>query len=178
MKVVDLPEATREDQYARWSLPREYVGGGAEPVVPVAAEEMLAAGGCRVVRVRDCEADRCGLVGREPVEEVDEEVFVALLEDRLGFGVDEVRSVYRRGRLTDEQLELRSRVDARLLELADDGVNLAALGGMLGYRVRGNGSAHHAFTRALARARAALTRPDVSGTVCHNKVSQLSEGES
>ena len=104
-------------------------------------------------------------------------MFGALLEDRLGFGVDEVRSVYRRGRLTVEQLELRSRVDARLLELSEAGVHLGALGSALGYKVRDNGGPPDALTRALARARAALTRPDVSGTVC-DVVSQLSEEES
>lgn len=157
MKVVDLPEATREDQFSRWSLPREYVGGGSEPVVPVAAQEMLDAGGCRVVRVRDSEADRCGLVGRKPVEDVDEEVFGALLEDRLGFGVDEVRSVYRRGFRSDDpvQLELRSAVDARLLELSEAGVHLGALGSALGYKVRPDGGPPDTLTRALARARAA-----------------------
>jgi hypothetical protein len=95
-----------------------------------------------------------------PDEYVDDDVVRAAVESRLGFTTDEVRSVFRQGRLTPEQGELRARIDARLLALSRAGANMVEVGRALGLRVRterpsGGGDDCPVIDSALARARAA-----------------------
>lgn len=87
-----------------------------------------------------------------PDEHVDGDALREAVESELGFTYDDVHAVYRRGRLSASSQELRGRIDARLLELATAGANVAALGRVLGFHVNASGSCE-ALTNALARAR-------------------------
>jgi len=87
-----------------------------------------------------------------PDEYVDDDRLIALIEAELGFTYDEIRSVYRQGRKSDSQRELRERIDARLLALSRSGGNLAELGRRLGFFVNEAGSCE-VIDNALARAR-------------------------
>lgn len=87
-----------------------------------------------------------------PDEHVDDDALRAIVEAKLGFTYDDVHAVYRRGRLSASTQELRARIDARLLELANAGANVAQLGRVLGFSVNASGSCQ-ALTNALARAR-------------------------
>jgi hypothetical protein len=95
--------------------------------------------------------DRCGMVAHRgvlaPGEYVDRARLVAEVERRLGFTLAELCDVYRQGRKSRAQCELRARVDARLFELRRAGGNLSLL-------ARVTGVHEHTFSRALARARA------------------------
>jgi hypothetical protein len=98
-------------------------------------------------------ADRCGLVAHRgvlhPDEYVDMAVLVPAVEQRLGFTMAEVRSVYRgRGRRTAAQIDLRACVDARLLDIRRAGGNLELL-------ARAVGVDRKVIGRALVRARPA-----------------------
>lgn len=99
--------------------------------------------------------DRCGLVSHRgilhPDEYVDKPRLVSTLERELGFTIADVRAVYCQGRPSRAKLELRARVDARMLELAEAGGNMALLARLLGYYVH-NGSCS-TLARAMARAR-------------------------
>lgn len=81
-----------------------------------------------------------------PDEYVDVPRLRALVEERLGFGIDELRTVYRQGRKSRRQLELRQRIDARLLELREAGGNMELL-------ARVTGVDRKVVGRAIARAR-------------------------
>jgi hypothetical protein len=94
-----------------------------------------------------------------PDEYVDTEELRSAVEAELGFSYDEARAVYRQGRMTEAQLELRARIDARLLELAEAGGNMLALARCLGWRINGGrsgegGASCRTMERALKRARA------------------------
>lgn len=109
-----------------------------------------AGGGWRVVSGQGGWGGRCGLTAHRgvlhPDEYVDVHVFQALFERELGFTIRQVRSVHRQGRLSADQLALRSRVDARLLALTLAGGNMTALAQVVGLRPE-------SLRRALARAR-------------------------
>jgi hypothetical protein len=96
--------------------------------------------------------DRCGMTAHRGVLHPDEYVNMAELvpavEQRLGFTLDELRDVYRQGRLSPRRLELRARVDARFLELRDAGGNLELL-------ARVTGVDRKVIGRGLARGRVA-----------------------
>ena len=82
-----------------------------------------------------------------PEEYVHSAEVVALLEAELGFTVGDLHSVYSTGgRIPADRLDLRARLDARLLDLADGGANMDLFGRVTGL----NGST---VDRALARAR-------------------------
>lgn len=87
-------------------------------------------------------------------EYVDDAAVRAEVERVLGFTYDDVHAVYRQGRLSAEQGELRARIDARLLALSRAGANMFQLGEVLGFKTT-PGTMHRAFKNALARARAA-----------------------
>jgi len=89
-----------------------------------------------------------------PEEYVDDDRLIALIEAELGFTYDEIRSVYRQGRKSDSQRELRERIDARLLALSRSGGNLTELGRRLGFPTSMSGDCK-VFREALARAREA-----------------------
>jgi hypothetical protein len=71
-----------------------------------------------------------------------------LVEENLGFSYAEISAVYRPGRLTADQRELRARIDARLLALSRAGGNMDALARVLRWDPK-------TMDGALARARAA-----------------------
>jgi hypothetical protein len=81
-----------------------------------------------------------------PDEYVDTARLMAAVEHRLGFALAELREVYRQGRKSAGQRELRARIDARLLAIAQAGGNLTALARVTGFDP-------DTFGRALARAR-------------------------
>lgn len=89
-----------------------------------------------------------------PEEYVDPDTLRALVERELGFSYEQVRSVYRQGRLSADQRELRGQIDARLLALSRAGGNLALLGRALGFKVERD-SHCEPMDNAVARARAA-----------------------
>lgn len=84
---------------------------------------------------------------------LDHATVLAAVERELGVTVEEVRSVYRQGRTSEAQRELRGRIDARLLAIAEDGGHMTELARVLGWKVDNRGS--YTMSRALARARAA-----------------------
>lgn len=122
--------------------------------------------GWRVVSGRNSGwLDRCGLHAHRgvlhPAEYVDPAVIVPAVERRLGFTKAELHLVYRQGRKSAAQRELRARIDARLLELQSSGGNLELLARIVGVDRKTLG-------RALARARAAQTAggPARAGPPC------------
>jgi hypothetical protein len=86
---------------------------------------------------------------------LDRDALVADIEERLGFTLAELRSVYRSGRMSDAQRLLRARIDARLLELQRAGGNMSALARVLGWKCDARTRESWVMRRALARARAA-----------------------
>ena len=100
--------------------------------------------------------DRCGMTAHRgvlhPDEYVDRARLVAAVEHRLGFTLDELRTVYRQGRKSTRQLELRGRIDARLLEVREAGGNLELL-------ARVTGIERKVIGRAMARARSVRPAP-------------------
>jgi len=99
-----------------------------------------------------------GLVAHRGVLHADEYVDMDVLADavaeRLGFTVQEIRSVYRQGPLSDSARALRDRVDARILAVSDSGGLLVELGRALGWAVKPDGHCR-TVENALARAREA-----------------------
>lgn len=82
-----------------------------------------------------------------PDEYVDDDLVVALVEDELGFTVEQIHSVYcTGGRIPSARIALRDAIDARLLDVLRAGGNLAELGRRLGLE-------HKAVERAVARAK-------------------------
>lgn len=115
-----------------------------------AAVDFLRAGGWSVVSTKS--GDRGGLTAHRGVLHPDEWVdpcrLAAMVEQRFGFGIAELRPLYCQGRKSAAQRALRARVDARLLEIARTGGNLTLLADALGVH-------RETVARALTRARAA-----------------------
>lgn len=109
--------------------------------------EWLAGGGWHVVRGT---AHRGVL---HPDEYVDTARLLASVERELGFTRAELREVYVQGRKSAAQLELRARIDARLLNVARAGGNVSAL-------ARATGFDPGVFQKALARADQRSGLPD------------------
>ena len=147
---VSLP-ATTSRQHERRKARLDHVSRG-----------QLYEGGWHVVSIKGGDEEG-GVTSHRgvlhPDEYVDYERLVGLVEDALGFSYDDVRAVYRQGRLSDTQRELRDRIDARLLALSRAGGNIVELGRVLGLRVRtdrpGGGDDCPVLDSALRRARAA-----------------------
>jgi len=110
---------------------------------------MSSSGGWSVVSTA---RDGCGVVAHRGVLHADDYVDIVRLaravEERLGFRLDELRTVYRQGRKSACQLELLARIDARLLELREHGGNLELLAPVTGVDRKVIG-------RAMARSRIA-----------------------
>jgi hypothetical protein len=127
------------------------------------AHEFLAADGWGVITdVPGTEArgggwQRAGGTTHRGAIRGDEHVDVALVRDavehEIGFTIDEIHSVYRQGRMTETQRELRGRIDARLLALSRSGANMAALARLLGFAYDEPSERFKTMERALARAR-------------------------
>lgn len=122
------------------------------------ARDFMREGGWTIVTVKD--GARAGISAHRGAvhadEHVDENVVRAAVVARLGFTFDEVHAVYRQGRLSDQQRELRGRIDARLLALSRVGVQVHQLGKVLGLRMRASatgGERCEAVSNALARAK-------------------------
>lgn len=85
-----------------------------------------------------------------PTEYVDESLLVVLVEDELGFTVEQLHSVYSTGgRIPSDRRELRARIDARLLALSRGGANMDLFGRIIGLNPA-------TLDRALARAKEAV----------------------
>ncbi len=89
-----------------------------------------------------------------PEEYVDTDALRAKVEHAFGFSYDQVHAVYRQGPKSAPTLELRARIDARVLELSRSGANIALLAKAFGLAIQANGSSR-AFDSALERAQAA-----------------------
>jgi hypothetical protein len=89
-----------------------------------------------------------------PTAYVDPAKLKVLVEEGLGFTLDQIGAAYGRGKPTAERLELRARIDARFLALQRKGGNMAALAKVLGMPVREDGECR-VMAAALNRARAA-----------------------
>jgi hypothetical protein len=177
-KVTVLPPAGREAQMERWGIgpgrTGDHLNGGdrrgqlADDALPIGDEHgetedreleergFLLDGGWHAVTVTEGGGRSGGMTSHRGVlqghEHVDSDALRALVENELGFTYDQVHAVYRQGPLSPERRWLRGRIDARLLELARAGGNVALLGSALGFPVKANGNVR-AMENALARAR-------------------------
>lgn len=171
--VTRLPEATREQQLDRWGLPGNTpVGlrpswsgfdGDDGPLAPHQdaasrhglsheAIDFVRGGGWSIVSIRDGD-ESGGLTSHRgvlhPHEYVDADRLRDLVEEELGFTYLDIHSVYSTGgRIANHLFSLRDRIDARLLEIAQEGANMDAFGRVVGVNSR-------TLDRALARARSA-----------------------
>jgi len=113
----------------------------------------LADGGFSVIDRTDG-----GLVAHRGVladdEYVDPFVLRDAAEEQLGYTYADVSAVYTPGRKSAEQLQLRARIDARMLELSRSGGNMTQLASALGVGTS-------TIDRAIKRARAAWIEPVV-----------------
>lgn len=179
-EVTVLPPAGREEQIERWGLSPDRIGGR---VRGAHAEDAEATGYDDGHDVEDEHAGEAlgflldggwhavdptkGYVRGEgttshrgvlhPDEHVDPDALRTAVESELGFSYDDVRAVFRQGRTTDAQLELRARIDARLLELSRAGGELMPLARAFGWAIQeahtGGGATCRTLWRALERAR-------------------------
>jgi hypothetical protein len=76
-----------------------------------------------------------------------------MVEAKLGFTVEEIRSCYKHGGIPSERRELRARIDARFLELAEAGGHMATLARVLGFSYSPTRQTYWTMERALKRAR-------------------------
>lgn len=146
-------------------------GEGVDPSVTRRSAELdpedadfMSAGGWSVVDIRWGDEENGGLTSHRgvlhPDEYVDTDALADAVAHELGFTMDEIRAAYRPGRPRADVLDLRARVDARLLEVAEAGGNMVELGRALGWVMSpptpsGGGESCRNVERALARARAA-----------------------
>lgn len=180
-KVTVLPPAGREEQNERWGIRPDRLGDhlftsdrrghGPDDAVNVAEDVdtddpreleergFVLDGGWRLAQAgkgRVRQVDDGGMTSHRgvlhPEEHVDEHVLRAAVEAELGFTYEAVHSVYRQGPLSQDQRELRARIDARVLALSHAGGHMAQLGRALGFPVKDDGHCR-AIENALARAR-------------------------
>ncbi len=121
---------------------------------PVARDYMRSTTGWHIVRARD--GERGGMRAHRGVlhrdEYVDDATLRPMVERRLGFTYEQVRSVYSTGsRLPASRHALRAAVDARLLTLLHGGANMDLLGRAVGINPS-------TLDRAVARAKQATAR--------------------
>lgn len=123
--------------------------------------EFVQDGGWGIVTTKD--GSDAGIKAHRGVthsaEYVDEELLLAAVERELGFTIDDVRSVYRQGRKSETQRELRGLIDARMLALSRSGANMLALARIFGWTIKAGDAAGGAscdtMERAIERARIA-----------------------
>lgn len=120
--------------------------------------DFMSAGGWSVVSIKDGGEAGGGLTSHRgvlhPDEYVDEDALAVMVARRLGYGLSDILSVYRQGRKSVAQVELRAKIDARMLEVVEDGGSAHELGRALGWPVTPTENCQ-TVDRALARARAA-----------------------
>ena len=108
--------------------------------------------GFSIVSIGNEDVNDAGMVAHRGVlhedEYVDEPLLKLMIERRLGFTYEQIRSVYRSGPLAADARQLRAKIDARLLALSRSGGVMTLLAEALGL-----GDA--TIERALARAREA-----------------------
>lgn len=121
-------------------------------------EDFLGAGGWSMVSIKDGADRNGGMTSHRgvihPGEYVDTDFLARAVAGRLGFPLEDIRAAYKQGRKSGAQTELRSTVDALILEVAETGGLLVELGRALGWEVREDGHCR-TIENALARARAA-----------------------
>lgn len=154
-KITVLPDATRDEQLAYWGVNLDSGLKAKNNEASNPAADFLAAGGWRVVSIKDSGETGGGLTSHRGVldedEFVDDELLLRNVEVKLGFTREQVQSVYRQGPLSSDQRELRDRIDARMLTLFLAGTHLTALGRVLGLNVTPDGHCRplqNAITRA------------------------------
>src|SRR6185312_14820895 len=102
-------------------------------------------------------ADGGGLTAHRGVlqdnEFVDATVLRKAVEEELGYTYEQIRSVYRQGRLTPEKRKLRGVIDARMLALRRSGANMTELGRAIGFPIKPSGNCA-VLDNAIARAKA------------------------
>lgn len=125
----------------------------------------LAGGGWTPVSKKNNKRADGGLTAHRGVlmgdEYIDYEQVLRLVEQELGFTIEQIHSVYRQGPLSAEQRELRGQIDARLLALSRADGNLLALARLIGWTIKEasaeGGASCDTMERAIARAREAET---------------------
>jgi hypothetical protein len=161
MKTTVLPDATREEMLAAAGLDGSARWDIRDELDYTDLDEVFAAGSWHIVDAKNSEDERGGLTAHRgvlaPEEAVDLDVLRPMVEDALGFTYAEIAAAYREGRPSKDTLQLRARIDARLLELSRSGGNMIELAKALGWpiEVGARGERSSKMARALARARQA-----------------------
>jgi hypothetical protein len=106
--------------------------------------------GFSIVSLGNEDANDAGMVAHRGVlhedEYVDEPLLKLMIERRLGFTYEQIRSAYRQGPTSANTRQLRDKIDARLLALSRSGGVLALLAQAVGLNEK-------TIDRALARAK-------------------------
>lgn len=87
-----------------------------------------------------------------PDDYVDTSELERMVEERLGFTLEEVRTAFTKGTPNRERLWAKAAIEDRLLELSEAGGNMFHLARIFGWHIRPNGC--RTMTKALNRARA------------------------
>jgi hypothetical protein len=161
MEVTVIPAVSREEALKQWGLNPGHHWPELDRRHGVSLLEDAA--GSTIVHEK--QGADVGLTAHRGVLHPDEYVnpwlLGAMVEELLGFTLAEVHEALPAvaGRPTAARLELRARVDARLLEVAEGGGNMIELGKALGLPIlpadETGGERCQPLERALARARAA-----------------------
>lgn len=157
--LTRLPLATREDQLRRHGLDLSPCWPEVARDNRLAADEteFLREGGWTIVDANH-DGRESGMVAHRGVLHPDEHVnhgrLMRLVENELGYTFDDVHAVYRQGRLSNGQRELRGHIDAQLLALSRAGARMVMLGRVLGFALKADGHCR-VMENALTRARAA-----------------------
>lgn len=93
-----------------------------------------------------------GVLTAEEVKWLDSESVVMAIEYQLGATIEEVKSAYSSGRPSPEAKALRRVMDAKFLDLSENGGNMTLLANILGFYIKDNGQCE-AMSKALNRAR-------------------------
>lgn len=161
--ITRLPSLTREESLEYWGLNPSHHWPELDAATSL-AEYGWEGDGWIVTNPSEGGQWPLGMTAHRRVTQAEEHVDYAHLlpriEGLLGFTVEQVRAAFANGRPTQERLELRGRIDARLLEIENAGGNLLELARVLGLSITRDTagvSNCRAVTRALARAREAAT---------------------
>ena len=152
------------------------------------AREMLGVEGFTVVGP-DVPFERGGVTGQRAGNpnpftsdlDVDEDVLRGVVEETLGFTVEEINAVYPKtaGGLTATQRALRANIDARLLAVSRSGGNMLLLARVLGWTINtvNDKSTCSMMYRALRRARQEHVEPQVKNPAVRSKYACFVCGE-
>lgn len=179
--VTTLPPAGREEQLERWGLSTSRHWREVECAPRHAADDVDAEyeghereleelgfvqeGGWTLVDSARGHAGIGGATGGardagmsahrgvlHPDEFINADDLRELVEANLGFTYEQVRAVYRQGPKSTAQLELRSRIGARLLEISAAGGNLLELARSFGWAIDESSTTGGANCRTMERA--------------------------